>query len=108
MILIALVSIFGVIAKATAEDGKATPISLELYYAPYCHHSQRVIEYINAQKIKLKLVNVANDDVAKKNLKEKGGQMMVPCLFIDGRPLYDDEEIIQWLQKNQECLDLSE
>ena len=29
-----------------------------------------------------------------------GGKMQVPCLFIDGNPMYESLDIIQWLKDN--------
>jgi glutaredoxin 3 len=83
---------------------KQCPLSVELYYAPYCPHSQRVLDYLKGQKITVTLVDVSKSDEAKKNLGEKGGNMLVPCLFVDGKPLYDDDEIIKWIDSNRACL----
>lgn len=37
---------------------------------------------------------------ARQELLKTGGKIQVPCLFIDGRPLYESDDIIQWLEKN--------
>ncbi|MBS4843870.1 MAG: glutathione S-transferase domain-containing protein, partial [Collinsella sp.] len=29
-----------------------------------------------------------------------GGKRQVPCLFIDGKPLYESSDIIAWVQEN--------
>jgi glutathione S-transferase len=29
-----------------------------------------------------------------------GGKRQVPCLIIDGKPLYESDDIITWLDKN--------
>ena len=31
-----------------------------------------------------------------------GGKMQVPCLFIDGEPLYESMDIIKWLEEHPE------
>ena len=31
-----------------------------------------------------------------------GGKMQVPCLFIDGEPLYESMDIIRWLEEHPE------
>ena len=30
----------------------------------------------------------------------KGGKEQIPCLFIDGQPLYESQDIVKWLRKN--------
>ena len=30
----------------------------------------------------------------------KGGKRQVPCLFIDGKPLYESSDIIAWFEQN--------
>ena len=35
-------------------------------------------------------------------LVKVGGKRQVPCLFIDGDPLYESLDIIDWLQKHPE------
>ena len=33
----------------------------------------------------------------KQRLIKDGGKMQVPCLFIDGRPMYESDDIAKWL-----------
>ena len=37
---------------------------------------------------------------AAKKLVEVGGDDQVPCLFIDGKPLYESDDINAWLEEN--------
>ena len=37
---------------------------------------------------------------AAKELIQVGGKQQVPCLFIDGKPLYESLDIIRWLEEN--------
>lgn len=74
---------------------------LVLYYyptCPYCRKVTRFIEKNNLTEIKLK--NINKDQKAEKKLIEVGGKRQVPCLFIDGEPLYESDEIINWLKSN--------
>lgn len=34
-------------------------------------------------------------------LLDVGGKTQVPCLVIDGKPLYESNDIIEWLKENQ-------
>ena len=73
---------------------------LELYYYPSCPYCQRVLKAIDAngwQGITLK--NIHADPVADATLVRVGGKHQVPCLFIDGVPLYESLDIINWLAK---------
>ncbi|MBS0652704.1 MAG: glutaredoxin [Verrucomicrobia bacterium] len=78
---------------------------LVLYYSPYCGFSQKVLNYLRQIHKTVPMKNVINNPEAKEELRKYGGIMQVPCLFIDGKPLYDSDQIIQWLSQHQEDLD---
>jgi len=46
------------------------------------------------------LKNIRKDKKAARELKNKGGKKQVPCLFINGKPLYESDDIINWLKEN--------
>jgi glutaredoxin len=74
---------------------------LILYYyptCPYCRKVTRLIDKHNLAKIKLK--NINQDEQAESELIKVGGKRQVPCLFIDGDPLYESDDIINWLKSN--------
>ena len=59
--------------------------------------------FINQLKVALANANNLNDDTRKSEddrryLIENGGKEQVPCLFIDGKPLYESLDIIDWLK----------
>ena len=37
---------------------------------------------------------------ANAELIERGGKRQVPCLFIDGKPMYESNDINTWLEQN--------
>ncbi|HKY99631.1 MAG TPA: glutaredoxin [Rhabdochlamydiaceae bacterium] len=78
---------------------------LILYYLPYCPYSQKVIKRLNSIHRTLPMKNLADDPNGRAELKEKGGKMQVPCLFIDGQPLYESEAIITWIDAHQDLLE---
>lgn len=47
--------------------------------------------------IKLPLKDVSADKEALNTLIATGGKNQVPCLFIDGVPLYESDDIIDYL-----------
>ena len=44
--------------------------------------------------------NISTDTDAEQTLIAVGGKRQVPCLFIDGKPLYESSDIIAWAQEN--------
>jgi glutaredoxin len=72
-----------------------------LYYSPRCPHSQKVLTYVKSADSKVTLKNVLRDPEAKKELQEYGGYMIVPCLVVGGRAIYDAPDIIDWLSSHK-------
>jgi glutaredoxin len=73
---------------------------LILYYFESCPYCQKVFNYLKGKNIDLKLKNIHEDQEAASELVEVGGKNQVPCLFIDGDPLYESDDIINWLKSN--------
>ena len=48
--------------------------------------------------IELELKNI-HDQENKEFLVEKGGMNQVPCLFIDGKAMYESDDIIEFLKE---------
>ena len=57
-------------------------MTLELYKKNSCPYCQRVMRHITEQLVSI------------------GGKRQVPCLFIDGKPLYESLDIIKWLEEH--------
>ncbi|MDO5119775.1 MAG: glutathione S-transferase N-terminal domain-containing protein [Coriobacteriales bacterium] len=71
---------------------------LELYYYPECPYCQRVLRAIREHGYKgIVLKNIHADAKADATLVRVGGKHQVPCLFIDGVPMYESLDIIDWL-----------
>ncbi|NDD58475.1 MAG: glutaredoxin [Chlamydiae bacterium] len=87
-----------------AHEKKAKKYQLELYYTPWCPYCQKVTNYMNQAGISIPLKDIQSDPVAKETLLRQGGKTQVPCLFIDGRPMYESDQIISWLQKNRSSI----
>jgi len=74
-------------------------LELQLYYRPTCPFCRRVLDYMDKKKISLDLKDImekANQD----RLIKVGGKSQVPCLFINGKAMYESDDIIQWLGVN--------
>jgi glutaredoxin len=44
--------------------------------------------------------DIRKNEDDRKRLIEVGGKEQVPCLFIDGKPMYESDDIIAWLKAN--------
>jgi glutaredoxin len=104
MILLTFLLICGDLSVPAQIASVANYESMALYYKPSCPHSQRVLAYMKSHNISIPLKNVAANPQAKKELEILGGHMIVPCLIVDGTPIYDDTDIIDWLKNNSSNL----
>lgn len=73
---------------------------LALYIRPTCPFCIKVLNYMKSKGIEIPLKNISQDPDAATTLIRVGGKQQVPCLFIDGEPLYESGDIMSWLQKN--------
>ena len=74
---------------------------LELFMFDTCPYCQRVLrEMERSGRSDVVLRNIHKDPEARRQLIETGGKEQVPCLFIDGKPLYESLDIIAWLKNH--------
>jgi glutaredoxin len=93
--------------KRAAEGGdgkcRATTgavLDLELYKFDRCPYCQVVFRAVDKLALPVRYRDIDQDDDAARKLVEVGGMDQVPCLFIDGKPLYESEDIVAFLEKN--------
>ena len=76
-------------------------MTLELYKKDTCPYCQRVMKYIAASgRTDIIYRDIIESDEAARQLVAVGGKRQVPCLFIDGKPLYESMDIIKWLEEH--------
>ena len=81
--------------------GSDADMKLELFMFETCPYCARVFAEIERSgRTDVVMLNIHKDDEARKRLIEVGGKEQVPCLFIDGEPMYESLDIIQWLQEH--------
>jgi glutaredoxin len=73
---------------------------LVLYYYPACPYCRKVTRFIDKHDFDIELKNINQDPEAEKTLIEVGGKRQVPCLLINGEPMYESNDIIRWLDQN--------
>ncbi len=78
---------------------------LELYYFDACPYCQRVLKVIDELKIKVEFKDIYADVNDMQKLIYITGKKTVPCLFIEGKPMHESLEIMEWLRTNQAKLE---
>lgn len=74
---------------------------LKLYYMERCPFCKKVIQYMKRNNIEdVEMVDIEADPKNKDELIELGGMYQVPMLLIDGKPLYESDDIIKWFKEN--------
>lgn len=73
---------------------------LELYVMTGCPYCIKVENFLASNGISIPQRNITTDRAAEQRLIAQGGKRQVPCLFIDGKALYESNDIITWVQKN--------
>jgi glutathione S-transferase len=54
---------------------------------------------IDRLKVPVTMRDILADEAAARTLVQVGGEDQVPCLFIDGKPLYESDDIVDYLEK---------
>ena len=70
---------------------------LKLYYLPSCPYCQRVLHFMSEQGILIDTCATTEPE-HRDYLLKNGGKNQVPCLFIDGKAMYETNNIIAYLK----------
>jgi glutaredoxin len=81
-----------------AAHKEAVMEQLILYYKETCPYSQKVLRFLQETPLKIYCKDISKDLSAAEELLQVGGKMQVPCLSINGKALYESDDIIQWLK----------
>lgn len=73
---------------------------LSLYYRPTCPFCIKVLDFIDRKSVTISLIDISQDRDAATTLIEVGRKQQVPCLFIDGKALYESSDIISWIDEH--------
>lgn len=71
---------------------------LTLYYFPSCPYCHVVLDCLSRLGRAIPMRNIQSETGARDDLLEIGGKGQVPCLVIDGKPLYESNDIVRWLE----------
>lgn len=76
-------------------------IKLELYKFDSCPFCHMVMEHIEQLNLKVEYHDIQTDIQALNKLTSDTGRRTVPCLYIDGKPMFESRDIMQWLSDNE-------
>jgi glutaredoxin len=79
-------------------DTQGTRLDLTLYMFAGCPYCRRVTDAAAALGFTLETRNIRADPAALADLLRVGGKKTVPCLFVNGRALYESEDIVRFLK----------
>ena len=74
--------------------------SLVLYKFDRCPYCVAVMEYLQRRRITIPQRDILTDPEGLTELIHLGSKRQVPCLIIDGKALYESDDIIKWLEKH--------
>ncbi|MCR5775393.1 MAG: glutathione S-transferase N-terminal domain-containing protein [Lachnospiraceae bacterium] len=78
-------------------------MELKLYMFETCPFCRKVIREIEKEgRTDIAFHDIHKNEEDLRTLIEVGGSQQVPCLFIDGSPLYESDDIIKWLRDHSQ------
>ena len=69
--------------------------NLILYYSPTCPYCVKVLRFLEDNGIELELRDRGFES-NRSDLVAIGGKAQVPCLIINGSPMYESDDIIDY------------
>lgn len=77
-----------------------TSETYELYIMPSCPYCHKVLNFLSKHGIEMPIRDITADPQAAETLVRVGGKRQAPCLFIDGKPLYESSDIVDYLAEH--------
>ncbi len=77
-------------------------MNIQLFHKWQCPYSARVRDFIDEHQLgsRIEYVEINEVEGAQDKLAQMTGKSQVPCLVVDGKPLLESAEIVQWLRQN--------
>lgn len=72
--------------------------TLALYKYNSCPYCMRVLRVIEDLGVEVEMRDIMADRSHRDSLREQTGRTSVPCLYIDGEPLFESADIVAWLR----------
>lgn len=78
---------------------------LELFKYDSCPFCVRVMSTIDQLGLKVEMRDILFDQTNLQRLMNDTGRRTVPCLYIDGKPMFESADIMHWLSENSDKLE---
>ena len=75
-------------------------MKLELFYYDACPFCAFVLNEIRDLGIKVDYCNILEDEKHLNRLVSDTGRRTVPRLYIDNKPMFESQDIVNWLKDN--------
>ena len=69
----------------------------QLYYKKSCPYCQKVLRFMEANHLTMDTRDTTQPG-SQNDLIRIGGKKQVPCLIVNGKPLYESDDIIAYLR----------
>ena len=77
--------------------------NLTLYIMNTCPFCKKVLRFIEKNSIEgIEVKDIIGNEENEKELIEKGGKKQVPMLMIGDKPMYESDDIIEYLKENMQ------
>lgn len=77
---------------------------LALYYFDTCPFCVMVLRTIDELNLDVDYCDIHSGPEHLNKLQTDTGRRTVPCLYIDGKPMFESSDIMAWLKQNSENL----
>lgn len=74
--------------------------NLALYFFTSCPFCQIVLRKIDTLSLEVAMCDVSASQEHLNKLVSDTGRQTVPCLYIDGKPMFESSDICDWLEQN--------
>lgn len=88
------------VAVGPALDKQGQAHELVLYKFDACPYCQRVMAVVGELQVPVVFKDIRREPALREELLAIGGKRMVPCLLIDGQPLYESGDIMAYLRQH--------
>ncbi len=76
----------------------------ELFFKPQCPYCLKVLNFLHEEGIKdFDSYNTTDKNAGSENeklLEEIGGKIQVPMMVVEGKPMYESDDIIEYIKEN--------
>ena len=86
--------------KAPSKPFEALP-NLVLYQYPQCPFCRRVLNVMDELDLDIPIRNTRTNSEHRADLIHRTGRSQVPCLFIDGKALFESLDIVAYLRAHE-------